>query len=138
MFDQERHVCHLAADVVRAAEAYVRAKNACADVANFAAALERSLLSLVEEIYAVEFELCQDRAMEVSRDRDATSAGRAIGALAAEFIASLVQDPAEQAEAGELPVPTNVLLGREFDALSDALRAAGCLKPAAPSRPLPA
>ena len=74
MFDQERHVCRLAADAVQATQAYVRAKKSCADTVNSAAALERSLLSLVEEVYAVEFELlCQDRATEDSRDGDTTS-----------------------------------------------------------------
>ena len=138
MFDEDRHVCRLAADAVRAAQAYAHAKKSCADVVNSAAALERSLLSLVEEVYAMEFELCQDRAADGSREGGTTSPGEAIHALAAEFIASLVQDPEEGSKAGELPLRTSVLLGNEFDALSDALRAADYLEPAARSRPVPA
>jgi hypothetical protein len=136
MFDQEQHVCRLAADVVLATQAYVHAEKACADVANPAAAFERSLLSLVAEVYAMEFESSQDRAMEGSRDRDMTPSGGPIYALAAEFIASLVQGPEEAAGAGESPVPTSVLLGREFNALNDALRVAGYLESFAASRPV--
>ena len=138
MFDQEQHVCRLAADVVLATQAYVHAKKVCADVANSAAAFERSLLSLVAEVYAMEFESSQDRAMEGSRDRDMTPSGSTIHALAAKFIASLVQGPEEPAGAGELPVRTSVLLGRDFNALNDALRVAGYLDPVAASRPVPA
>ena len=136
MFDQEQHVCRLAADVVLAIRAYVHAKKARAGVANPAAAFERSLLSLVAEVYAVEFELCQDREIEGSCDRDTTLPGNSIHVLAAKFIASLVQGPEEQAGAGELPVGTSVLLGSEFNALNDALRVAGYLEPLAASRPV--
>jgi len=139
MFEQERHVCHLAVDVVRATQAYVRARKSGADLENSAATFERSFLSLVEEVYAVEFErLYQDRAMEDSRDIDSASPAGAIHALAAEFVASLVQEPGDQDEAGELPVRTSVLLGSEFSALSDALHVAGYLEPAAPCRLVPA
>ena len=138
MLDEEQHVCWLAADVVRATHAYVRAKKSRTNAVHSAAAFDCSLLSLVEEVYAMEFELIQDRAMEDCRDSDTTSPGRAIHALAAKFIAALVQEPGEQAEAGELPVRTSVLVGSEFDALSDALRVAGYLEPVAASRTLPA
>ena len=138
MLDQERQVSHLAADVVRATQAYVRTRKFCANVENSATALESSLVSLVEEVYAMECEWSLDPAIEACRDGETTSPGGAIHALAAEFIASLVQRPGEQAGAGELPVRTSVLLGCEFDALSDALRVAGYLEPVAAFRPVPA
>ena len=138
MFDQQQHVCRLAADVVRATQAYVRTRKFCANVENSAAALESSLVSLVEEVYAMECEWSLDPTIEACRDGETTSPGGAIHALAAEFIASLVQRPEEQARAGELPVRTSVLLGREFDALSDALWVAGYLEPVAAFRPVPA
>jgi hypothetical protein len=134
MFDQEQQVCRLAADAVLATQAYVRAAKARADTANRAAALERSLLSLVAEVYAIEFELSLDPEAPRSRKQDTAPADAAIHALAAQFIASLVQRPGEMAGAGGLPVQASVLMGNEFAALDDALRGAGYLEPHAALR----
>jgi hypothetical protein len=128
MFDQEQHVCRLAADVVLATRSYADAKKACADVANSAAAFERSLLALVAEVYAIEFELSLDPEAQWSRKHDTAPADAAIRALAAQFIASLVQRPGDMAGA-DLPVQTSVLTGNELAALDEALRGEGYLEP---------
>jgi hypothetical protein len=129
MFDQEQHVCRLAADVVLATRSYADAKKACADVANSAAAFERSLLALVAEVYAIELELSLDPEAQWSRKHDTAPVDAEIRALAAKFIASLVQTPEEMAVVGDLPVQTSVLMGNELAALDHALCGAGYLDP---------
>jgi len=124
MFDPEQEICRLAADLVLATQAHVDAENTCADTANTAAALERSLVSLAEEVYAMEFDLYADSVAGPDGDKRTVQTADAIHALAAEFLASLVQ-----MKDGEPQLTTSVLLGNTFDALSDALSRAGYLGP---------
>jgi hypothetical protein len=127
MFDQEQHVCRLAAELVLATQALADTENARADTAHSAAALERSLVSLVEEVYALEFDLEPHATEQSFGEPGATLPESSIRALAAEFIASLVLNAADSPEAGSYPLSTSMLLGSKFDALSDALGRAGYL-----------
>ena len=124
MFDPEHEICRLAADLVLATWAHVDAENACADTANTAAILERSLVSLAEEVYAMEFDVYGESAPGPDGDKRTVQTADAIHASAAEFLASLVQ-----MQDGEPQLTTSVLLGNTFDALSDALSRAGYLIP---------
>ncbi len=127
MFEHEQHVCRMAAELVLATQALADTEIARADTAHRAAVLERSLVSLVEEVYALEFDLELHRTEQPFGERDVTPAESSIRALAAEFIASLVLIPADSAEAGGYPLNTSMLLGSKFDALADALGRAGYL-----------
>ena len=127
MFEPEQDICRLAADLVLATQALADAEHACKDTAHTAAVLERSLVALAAEIYALEFDLVLDGPVQRHCGQDRASAERSIRAQAAEFIASLVPLPAASLGAGHPPVNTRMVLGSKFDLLWDALIKAGYL-----------
>jgi len=127
MFEPEQDICRLAADLVLATQALADAEHACKDTAHTAAVLERSLVALAAEIYALEFDLVLDEPAQRRCGQDRASAERSIRAQAAEFIASLVLLPAASLGAGHPPVNTRMVLGSKFDLLWDALIKAGYL-----------
>lgn len=128
MFEQEQHVCRLAADMVRATLSLADAERAGMDTALVASSAEHSLVLLVEAVYAKECELVMDSIGQGSRRPAVLVAEQRIQALAAEFIASLTRISSRSAEAEDLPLRARMLLGAEFDALSDALSKAGYLR----------
>jgi len=127
LFEQEQRVCRLAADVVLATRALAEAENARATTAHCAAVVERSLVSLVEEVYAVEFDLALGRNEQPRREAAVAPMEQKIHALAADFIASLADITGDATQAAELPLDASILLSSKFDALSAALSKAGYL-----------
>lgn len=127
MFEQEQRVCRLAADVVLATQALAEAENACAATAHCAAVVERSLVSLVEEVYAVEFDLALGRTEQPRREVAVAPTEQRIHALAAAFVASLCDITDDFMLADDLPLDSSMLLGSKFHALSAALSKAGYL-----------
>lgn len=127
MIEQEQRVCRLAADVVLATRALAEAENAHTATAHCAAVVERSLVSLVEEVYAVEFALALGGNKEPRREVAVAPSEQKIQALAADFIASLADFAGDSTQAADLPLDASMLLGSKFDALSAALSKAGYL-----------
>jgi hypothetical protein len=125
LFDQEQRVCRLAAEMVRATRALAQAEGGRAATAYCAAVVERSLVSLVEEVYAVEFDLALGSNDRLRRERGVTPTEQKIHALAADFISSLADNAGDSMQADDSPLAASMLLGGKFDALSAALRQAG-------------
>lgn len=127
MFEQEQRVCRLAADVVLATRALAETENARAATAHCAAVVERSLVSLVEEVYAVEFDLALGGNEQPRREVAVAPTEQKIHALAAAFVASLCDMTEDFMQADDLPLDSSMLRGSKFDALSAALSKAGYL-----------
>lgn len=114
--------------MVRATRALAAAENTRTATAYRRAVVERSLVSLVEEVYAVEFDLALCNDDRLCRERAVTPTERKIRALAAEFIASLNASGGDFADADGVSLTASMLLGGKFDALSSALSRAGFLR----------
>ena len=119
--DDERALGRLAAGVVLATRALAEAERARVDTTLAAIIVESRVVSLVEEVYAAEFDADREEMDGCLLSPDEST----IHALAAAFIASLVLNPADAVSMRLLR--SSVLLGCPFDALSDALGAAGYL-----------
>jgi len=129
LFEQEQHVCRLAADMVLATRALERAEGDHGVTAPLAAIVECRLVLLVDEIYATAFDRIVDGIDPRSFECGDPSSSQRIYDLAAEFIASLPSATARLVEAGEQPLAARMLLGCKFDALAHALADGGHLRP---------